>query len=599
MKKGFMCILALLLASSVALAADFSPTLLKLSADPVIQYNFDGSELKIPVQVSGTPAGIIFSVFTKGKANEISPVQNGYLGWHYVNKIDTCIYYSPLYSFTIGAQQITWDGKDQDGNIVPPGEYTYYLWAFDNQSARVPACKAWEAGWAFDYKTAIQEVDENGLPLDNPIIYRPDKRWTLGGDPEDETLMETTIITLPEGWISHESGNNNGGEPLIDPHNFDFFYILIGNKDATTCGIQKYKWVPGGESELQTDFGENGLSETYTAQLGAMYQAGLVSDGDYIYCAGMGLTNNEPDSDFFVYDWDGFKVDHVDLTVWWSCPECFEAGAQMNGGPSNIYQRHGKVFLNSLTSCMDQMVDPGRYLDSGDPEDFFVWTNQNGDYVLDHNFEETAQLPWVCMDYNVGPYTYSITSDDNLWTAVCGYDAGAVSFGLLAPDGTGVGYMAFAGETAGFKTGPIVLDGNTPFDGLYTDYLHLGGPHYDIDKDKQIPGLWFLAHDSIKGVLTNAVAVEDDAPAAFSVEQNTPNPFNPTTTISFSLAEAGNVTIEVYNVAGQKVDTIVNEYMDAGSHSVVWDASSFSAGVYFYTVKSGDYSKTMKMTLLK
>ena len=53
------------------------------------------------------------------------------------------------------------------------------------------------------------------------------------------------------------------------------------------------------------------------------------------------------------------------------------------------------------------------------------------------------------------------------------------------------------------------------------------------------------------------------------------------------------------NVAGQKIDTVFNDFLNSGNHSVVWDASSFSAGVYFYTVKSGDHSKTMKMTYIK
>jgi len=108
-----------------------------------------------------------------------------------------------------------------------------------------------------------------------------------------------------------------------------------------------------------------------------------------------------------------------------------------------------------------------------------------------------------------------------------------------------------------------------------------------------------VAEDSVKGIITDKVAVEEDTPAAFAVAQNSPNPFNPTTTISFTLTEAGNVTVDVFNVAGQKVDTIANEFMSSGSHSVTWDASEFSAGVYFYAVKTGDFSKTMKMTLLK
>ena len=113
-----------------------------------------------------------------------------------------------------------------------------------------------------------------------------------------------------------------------------------------------------------------------------------------------------------------------------------------------------------------------------------------------------------------------------------------------------------------------------------------------------VPGLYYIAHDSIKGVITSQVSV-DEAPAAFSVAQNTPNPFNPTTTISFNIPEAGNVTVDIFNVAGQRVDTVASDFMSSGSHTVTWDASGFSAGVYFYSVKTSNFTKTMKMTLLK
>ena len=95
------------------------------------------------------------------------------------------------------------------------------------------------------------------------------------------------------------------------------------------------------------------------------------------------------------------------------------------------------------------------------------------------------------------------------------------------------------------------------------------------------------------------VGVAEDSPGAFEVAQNSPNPFNPTTSIGFVIPEAGNVTIDIFNVAGQKVDTVASKFMNAGNHSVVFDATGYSAGVYFYTVRSGDFSKTMKMTLLK
>ena len=122
------------------------------------------------------------------------------------------------------------------------------------------------------------------------------------------------------------------------------------------------------------------------------------------------------------------------------------------------------------------------------------------------------------------------------------------------------------------------------------------GWHYVNNVDKTT----FCAFDSIHSIITSKpIAVEEEGQSAFSVDQNSPNPFNPATSISFSIAEAGNVTVDIFNVAGQKVDTLANDFMDAGKHSVVWDASGFSNGVYFYTVKSGDFSRTMKMTLLK
>ena len=91
----------------------------------------------------------------------------------------------------------------------------------------------------------------------------------------------------------------------------------------------------------------------------------------------------------------------------------------------------------------------------------------------------------------------------------------------------------------------------------------------------------------------------ENPPVEFTVDQNSPNPFNPITTINFRLAEADNVTVEIYNVTGEKVETLVNKFMSAGRHSIDWDGTEFSAGVYFFSVKSGDFSRTMKMTLLK
>lgn len=95
------------------------------------------------------------------------------------------------------------------------------------------------------------------------------------------------------------------------------------------------------------------------------------------------------------------------------------------------------------------------------------------------------------------------------------------------------------------------------------------------------------------------VRAQDNSPYSFALDQNFPNPFNPTTTINFSLGKASNVTLSVYNVLGQRVATLADGYRSAGLQSVVFDANKFASGVYFYRLEAGAFVKTEKMMLLK
>lgn len=88
-------------------------------------------------------------------------------------------------------------------------------------------------------------------------------------------------------------------------------------------------------------------------------------------------------------------------------------------------------------------------------------------------------------------------------------------------------------------------------------------------------------------------------PADFSLAQNYPNPFNPVTTISFNLETPGDYSLEVFNTLGQKVTTLQDGYAEAGIHSVNFDASSLSSGIYFYKLSNGTLSITKKSVLLK
>jgi hypothetical protein len=97
------------------------------------------------------------------------------------------------------------------------------------------------------------------------------------------------------------------------------------------------------------------------------------------------------------------------------------------------------------------------------------------------------------------------------------------------------------------------------------------------------------------------VSIENpnEVPAAFALEQNYPNPFNPSTNISYSIPENGKVILEVYNIQGQKVSTLVNEQKSAGSYSVTFDASNLASGVYMYRLVSKNSVQVRKMLLIK
>ncbi|MBI2418149.1 MAG: T9SS type A sorting domain-containing protein [Ignavibacteriales bacterium] len=88
-------------------------------------------------------------------------------------------------------------------------------------------------------------------------------------------------------------------------------------------------------------------------------------------------------------------------------------------------------------------------------------------------------------------------------------------------------------------------------------------------------------------------------PNNYSIEQNFPNPFNPTTMISFYIPEDANVKLAVYNILGVRVKELLNGYLTEGKYDIVFDGKDLPSGCYMYTLTSGNFSKTMKMTLLK
>ena len=155
------------------------------------------------------------------------------------------------------------------------------------------------------------------------------------------------------------------------------------------------------------------------------------------------------------------------------------------------------------------------------------------------------------------------------------------------------------GDGAGFSplanvTGTVYLDSEFSVRGTYVYYVT--ATDFSEQEGESSNEFSFL--------ITGVDGLSGAIPKVFALDQNYPNPFNPTTRINFQLPVSGNVVVEVYNLKGEIVATLVDGLMQAGFHSVEWNGltstgNQISSGVYLYRIQAGDFNKVRKMIMLK
>ncbi len=199
-------------------------------------------------------------------------------------------------------------------------------------------------------------------------------------------------------------------------------------------------------------------------------------------------------------------------------------------------------------------------IDSNGTIDLVVVSQSTSMYVLNRDGSSFVGFPYN-LRYNghIASQLVDLDNDNDL-DIVCGVDLGIMVVDTKRPVSGHLNWMTFRADLQ--RTGNY-------------NYLQY------VDNDEQ-----------------NQVAVQT------KLLGNYPNPFNPTTTIEFALKKKGAVTLSVYNIKGQKVNTLVNEEYRAGTHSIVWDGSdaddnTVASGIYFYKLQAGSYTKTRKMILMK
>jgi hypothetical protein len=645
-----------------ASSQNWVPTPLVIDAKNTF-YAFDGSPVQFKFDLSGHPAKIWLVIESRlDYSRKPVAVKNGFKDWHFVNGIDTTIYVSTGLTFEPGTNlAFPWDGHGNevangtpnkvDSGLVPLGRCIYYLWGYDYLSEPETAIDFMSIGnfWDGQY-VRLYTKDEQGVPLSRPLLmgmlppaqcpYGTDLRpgtmfkWTLGNNPIDQTLLMTSHCkgfakdenTYVEKRTQEEHYPDYGAGVFLPNDYTSFVFPKINTWDNIQTVVM-YNFIPGGIAQQNMTWGDFYSNVWYYPSSTPWTGVHPVvdSDGEYIY-----EINGGPN--VMDYKYDRFMImslyDPTDIPWDYSLSEFYMPGQPGGANTSGLnqltsytsyYGSLGKYFVTGASTCLQECIDTHRMLAGSrapyttDGSGYVTWANSNGDFFMDMAFDPQSLGPldqlWACIVTDVrnpsAPREHFAPADRNGFLVSFPSYMGIYEFGVYCPDGTGMD-LGFSALTTTvdysrqrWKTGTI-CDSGSIYDGFFVSTMTEGSvPANDTVENK----IGWVAFDSDEAVIyrpePEPLSVDADNPYVFSVAQNSPNPFNPTTTISFTLARNSKVSVDVYNVAGQKVDTLANGFMTAGGHSVVWDASGFAAGLYFATVRTGENAKTIKMTLMK
>jgi hypothetical protein len=176
-----------------------------------------------------------------------------------------------------------------------------------------------------------------------------------------------------------------------------------------------------------------------------------------------------------------------------------------------------------------------------------------------------------------------------------------------------VGFLNFGGHARGVYvsgryayvasggSGLRIIDVSNPTNPVEVGFFDKGGVGVYVSDSyayvaSGVSDLYIIRNDLITNINSK---VGEQAPETFVLNQNYPNPFNPSTIIEFNLPKSIEVTLKIFNILGQEVETLVSDRLSSGSYKYIWDASNYASGVYLYRLQAGDYVKTLKMVLMK
>ncbi|MFA5403463.1 MAG: T9SS type A sorting domain-containing protein [Ignavibacteria bacterium] len=176
---------------------------------------------------------------------------------------------------------------------------------------------------------------------------------------------------------------------------------------------------------------------------------------------------------------------------------------------------------------------------------------------------------------------------------------GGVAIGLNILTFNTSGFHTFVGSTTPYRIGRIRFNITTPF---YSDTMHFRNSPTQFPTvvyDSLVQLVYNTSYQTGDPLITGVEGFSTQLPKEFQLYQNYPNPFNPVTSIKFDIPNSSFVTMKIYDVLGKQIADIVNQDMEPGRYEVNWDGTNLASGIYFYRIEAKDFTKVMKMVLIK
>lgn len=585
-------------------------------------YAFDGSSLDIPFTLQGAGATVWLIIYTVDQNPPLTIEGEGPgayadaermdAGWHVYEGVDMLVYKSDGQRFDEGANVITWSGRDMDGAVVPAGDYDLFLAAFDDEATPhvVGPISTWccNTGGLVINTARGQIADFLRLWQDNM-----ENDWVgniAGADPiNNQSLIDAC------GDIAGCTTNYNAVTPLNDD-----LTEFIGSSWSGAAGM----WIS--RFSYDWDTRQITLDEEWGADAGV--ENGMLMVGDILPPPGrMYQTATNPEKTVI---WGTVGVSGIVSKIAAFDVETAEHLASMDHDLSEIflYDNNGadrSAAPGTFGSFFDGNPDPYGLTMSGHHTSLIVrldfdgnvkYINRNGDGFGDSKIFAEGVFGDLVYGHTEAP-AFKYSASGTRWGWYAGLEAGtdALKNGfMLGEDGSGLFHFEPKNVPVTWPGKNIIVDEDGDWDGMY---MTIGGIQTEAEANDWQPlpepvnalaPLVQLPYDQKRvrlGETATAVSEIDGAvPTSSSLGDAYPNPFNPQTTIRFSLPWVAAISVDVYNTQGQIIRTLVDQEMGPGEFQVTWDGrddhgAEVATGVYVYRITGPNLQLQKKVTFLK